>query len=362
MVVCGQASWRASRVNGFLGLQPPRGSVFTGQTNPLTMSPTRRDTRCAALLALCCLPAATSAESLFSDNFDVDSSAQWSVFTSQADTAVLFGYDYSADGIPASPHGSGTTLGVKFTANMVGTSVAGDAAGLNIVPQGQNFTGDYTVKFDLWVNANGPFPGGGAGSTEYAAAGIGLAGNGALVWSGGAPAGTAWFAASGEGGGSQDYRAYAGGTLQPEGAVYLATGTATRDAGNAYYTTQFPGGQTAPASQTAAHAQQTGGLNPGTIGFAWREVEMSKVGEDVTWSIDGLPIAKLNATADGVSVTGNITVGYFDPFNSVSDNAALSFGIVDNVRVESATAIPEPTIATLGLFGLGAMMLARRRA
>jgi hypothetical protein len=212
------------------------------------------------------------------------------------------------------------------------------------------------------MNVNGPFPDGGAGSTEYASAGVGLAGNGALVWSSAAPAGTAWFGVSGEGGGSQDYRAYAGGTLQPDGAAYFATGTAPRDAGNAYYATDFPGGQTAPASQAAAHPQQTGALNPGTVGFEWREVEISKVGEDVTWSIDGLPIAKLNATANGVSVTGNITIGYFDPFNSVSDNAALSFGLVDNVRVESATAIPEPTIATLGLFGLGALLLAQRRA
>jgi hypothetical protein len=326
------------------------------------MKSIRSQIRLAALVALGFVPASGIAAPLFSDNFDVDSSAQWSVFSSQADTAAAFGYNYGADGIPSAPNSGGTTLGVKLTANMVGAGVAGDAAGLNLVPKGQSFTGDYTVKFDLWMNINGPFPGGGAGSTELASAGIGLAGDGALIWSGGAPAGTAWFAVSGEGGAAQDYRAYVGGSLQPEGAAYFATGTATRDAGNSYYTATFPGGQEAPASQQTAFAQQTGGLNPGTIGFAWRAVEISKVGGDVTWSIDGLPIARLNSTANGVSVEGNISIGYFDPFNSVSDNAALSFGIVDNVRVEAATAIPEPTVLALGGLGLGFLMLARRRA
>lgn len=326
------------------------------------MKSIRRELPLTAMLAtISCLPTIAFAEPLFSDNFDTDSSANWSVFTSQADTAVVFGYDYAADGIPAAPNSRGTTLGVKFTANMVGAGVAGDAAGLNIVPKGQSFTGSYTVKFDMWMNINGPFPGGGGGSTEFMSAGVGLAGDGALVWSGSAPAGTAWFGVSGEGGAAQDYRAYVGGTLQPEGDVYFATGTATRDAGNAYYTAQFPGGQEAPDSQQTAYPQQTGGLNPGTVGFAWRAVEISVVGEEVTWSIDGLPIAALNAGANGVGVGGNLSLGYFDPFNSVSDNVALSFGLVDNVRVQDTTVIPEPAVATLGLFGLGVLLLARRR-
>jgi uncharacterized protein (TIGR03382 family) len=59
-----------------------------------------------------------------------------------------------------------------------------------------------------------------------------------------------------------------------------------------------------------------------------------------------------------VSLEGNISIGYMDPFASVSDNAALSFGLVDNLRVE---VIPEPSTLALGVLGF-AWMLARRRA
>ncbi len=86
-------------------------------------------------------------------------------------------------------------------------------------------------------------------------------------------------------------------------------------------------------------------------------MEISKLGDEVVWSIDGLPIARLIGSDHGISLTGNITVGYFDPFNSVSDNAALSFGIVDNVRVG---VIPEPSPVALGLLG-GVLLLAIRR-
>lgn len=78
----------------------------------------------------------------------------------------------------------------------------------------------------------------------------------------------------------------------------------------------------------------------------------------MTWSIDGLPIARLTGTDNGVSLEGNLSIGYMDPFASVSDNAALSFGLVDNLRVE---VIPEPSTWALGVLGF-AWMLARRRA
>lgn len=299
------------------------------------------------------------ADVVFSDGFDLDTSANWSVFTSQADTSVTFAYDYSADGIPSAPHSVGTTLGVRFTANMVDP---GEAAGLSLSPRGLSLSGDYVVRFDLWMNANGPFPGGGVGSTEFASVGVGLAGDGALVWSSSAPADVVWFGVSGEGGASQDYRAYVGTAMQAaDSGVYSGGTDATiRDAGHPYYASAFPGGQTAPASQVAAHAQQTGALNVGTTAFAWRDVAVEKTGTTVTWSIDGLPIATLDSATAAIRTEGNIALGYFDPFNSVSDNAALSFGIVDNVRVE-VTVIPEPSTVALGLMGFGLLALARRR-
>ena len=51
----------------------------------------------------------------------------------------------------------------------------------------------------------------------------------------------------------------------------------------------------------------------------------------IEWSIDGVKLATVtNATL----TASNVFVGYWDPFTSLSDNDALSFGVVDSVRVE----------------------------
>lgn len=304
------------------------------------------------------LSATALGQTVFEDDFDSNSSANWTVSQSSGDTAAVFAYDYSADGIPSAPNSvGGTTSGLKFSANMAGLG----AAGISASPNGQSFSGDYTLSFDLWMNANGPFPGGGAGSTEFGTAAVGLAAS-ALVWHTSAPAGTAWFAVSGEGGASQDFRAYVATTMQGEGPAYFAPtgpGLVQRDNGHPYYAATFPGGQEAPQAQKDAFAQQTGGLVVGSVGFAWREVTVAKSGQTVTWSIDGLPIAQLDADANGVNVEGNIAVGYMDAFSSLSDNAALSFGVIDNVKVE-VQVIPEPSTYTLGIMGV-LWLLARRR-
>ena len=308
-----------------------------------------KKTLASLLVPALVLPATALAQTLYQDDFDTDTSASWTVSQSSADTAAVFAYDYSVDGIPSAPNSAGgTTSGLKFTANMT----AGVAAGLSASPNGQSFTGNYILSFDLWINANGPFPLGGTGSTEYNSAAVGLTAAG-LVWSGSAPAGVAWFSVSGEGGSSRDYRAWAGPTEQVGGPAYFA---GSQNAADAYYTGVFPGGQEAPLAQQTAHAQQTGGLGAGAIGFSWREVVVEKIDQTVTWFVDGLPIAKLSADTEGVTVEGNIAVGYYDPFSSVSDNADLSFGVVDNVKVE---AIPEPSTYALGI--IGALWLFTRR-
>lgn len=313
-----------------------------------------------AALATFALPA-LRAQTLFSAALDsAADAANWTVSASSADTQAIFGYDYSADGIPSAPNSSGgTTVGVKLTANNLDDVAA--AAGLSLSPNGQFFTGDYELRFDLWINANGPFPAGGAGSTEFASVAIGLAAP-ALVWSGAAPAATPWFAVSGEGGAAQDFRAHAGGTAQllPASGVFAAGTDATaRDNGHPFYTALFPGQQPPAAQQAAAPAVQTGTTSPGTVGFAWRDVAVVKEGAKIEWSIDGTTIATLDATVfPGLATEGNVAVGYFDPFNSIAGNPEFSFAIVDNVRV---TVVPEPGVASLALLGAGLLALRRRR-
>ena len=279
---------------------------------------------------------------LFEDNFDSDSSGNWAVHKSTDDTAVTFGYDYSADGIPAAPNSDGSTVGVKFEANIAAPT---GAEAVSISPVGASFTGDYEVRFDMWINANGPFPGGGGGSTEFLTAGVGTTGD-HLQWAADTADG-AWFGVTGEGGSgnSGDFRAHIGGARQAaESGAYAAGSTAdSRNNTHAHYADAFPG-QSPPAAQAAAFpGKQTGALNNGAVGFAWRQVTITKVGDSVTWAIDGVAIATLGQALGAFTTEGNIFVGYYDAFSSVSDNPATSFGLVDNLRVVEIGAGEEPS-------------------
>jgi len=306
-----------------------------------------------ALSALLLASSGSAAPILFSDNFDVNSSASYTV-NQDADTTATFAYDYSADGIPSAPGSpGGSTRGVKFTAN--GGDATAAAAAINISPTGQSFSGDYVLRFHSWLNANGPFPAGGAGSTQFVTGGVGNSGTAVQKSSG--TANGPWFGGSNEGGATGDYRAYLATALEADGsAVYAApAGAGRRESANTYYHTVIPGALMAPASQQSAHPQQTGTTAAGSLGFAWHLHEIRKIGSDVSWTINGLPIAKFTGPALGGS---NVFVGHWDPFASITDNPALSFGIIDNVVVEQ---IPEPASASLLALSAIALLAARRR-
>lgn len=280
---------------------------------------------------------------VFSDDFDTNSAANWIVNQSSADTAVSFTFDYSTLGIPAAPHSThGTTRGVQMKANLV----SGAVAAISISPANQHFSGDYRLHFDGWINLNGPFPGGGAGSTEFLTAGIGTTGN-RTEWTGaGSTADGFYFSTDGDGGVSStstsigDYNAYANTTLQNTGGgVYLAgANTAARDNSGDYYTTAFSSGREAPSLQQSNYAQQKGALNNGTFGFAWHDVIISRRGSTVDWVVDGI---RLTTISNATFTASNVFVGFWDPFASLSDNNNLSFGLVDNLRVE-VPAAPTP--------------------
>lgn len=276
-------------------------------------------------------------QTVWQDNFDANTAANWVMNRSSSDCRVTFNYDYAADGIPSAPNSTNnTTRGMKFEANVSLTT----AAAINISPVGQSFGGDYRLRFDLWMNQNGPFPAGGNGSTQHGTAGLGTAGN-KVQWTGtGSTADGYWFAVDGEGQASDtsttamnDFGAFSGTTYHAAGSGVYAAGTASnsRENGNSYYAGTFPGGQTAPTLQQAANPQQAGGLAAGTIGFAWREVIINKVGDTVEWSIGGLKVATITGANFASS---NIFIGLWDSFNSLSDNTNLSFAVFDNVRVE----------------------------
>jgi len=109
----------------------------------------------------------------------------------------------------------------------------------------------------------------------------------------------------------------------------------------------FPAGQAPPPAQVSGYPQQIGSLIGGTVGFKWRDVVIRRSGGTVEWFIDGLKIATVNGVSTAAS---NIFVGYWDPFPSVSDNTNLSFGLVDNLRVEVPAVAPVITLPPAALW------------
>lgn len=308
---------------------------------------------CAASLAAS-LP--SYGQVLFSDNFDVDHTANWTVNALGAGLSdANFFFDYSTVGIPSAPGSAGTTRGLRLRANQFGGATAAFPSGVSVSPTGQSFSGDYAVSFDIWWNFNGPAPGGGSGSTQVTGAGIGTAGTTSQI--AGGTVDSVFFGATGEGGSSVDYRAYAPaiqtGYLDNSG-VFPA---GARNNSSTYYA--GIGGGTPPAAQTALFPEQNGTVATGAPGFAWRDMVVAKSGSTVTWTLDGLLIATVDLGAAGTLGGENILFNQFDINASISTDAnspMTLFGLIDNVQV----VVPEPGAATLALLG-GVVLWMRRR-
>lgn len=311
-----------------------------------------------AAAAMLVTPALAPAQAIiWSEDFDTDVSANWTVNNGPSDEAHNFFFDYSSVGIPSAPNATGsTTRGVKLQANLAN----GVFSGMSVSPTGETFSGDYILKFDWWANFNGPFPAGGNGSTNLSTFGIGTAGTSAQ-WPGGVQD-SIWFAATGDGGSSIDWRAYSPAAptgYTPASGVFAAGTDTSPDARNnthPYYV-GF-GGETAPA-QELLFPQQSGATAVGSAGMTWHQVEIMKAGADVTWTVDGVLIATVPVSADGTP-DGNIFFGHSD-INATSstdpNDVHLLFTLIDNARV---TEVPEPS--TLALLSLGGpALLARRR-
>ncbi|MFN7138671.1 MAG: Calx-beta domain-containing protein, partial [Limisphaerales bacterium] len=294
---------------------------------------------------------------LYSETFDSNNTANWTVNKStgananDAGNIADFYFDYSTVGIPPAPGSGSTTRGLKLQANLTG----GIFSGLSVSPTGQNFSGDYRFRAHMWLNFHGPLDVGGAGTTQVTGLGVGTAGTTAQ-WANSVQD-SVFFGVTCDGGSAIDYRAYssAAATGYAPASGVFAGGTASnvRDNVHPYY--DIFGRQPAPAAQLASYPQQTNVTAVGTPGFAWREVVVEKQGNNITWFMDGLRIA----TVDASTVTlggGNILLNHFDiNAGSSADPLAptLHFGLFDNVRVETISTAPPQAPSITGIQKVG---------
>jgi hypothetical protein len=292
---------------------------------------------------------------LYSEDFDADHTASWTVNSGPGANLANFFFDYSSVGIPSAPHSSGgSTLGLRLNANL---DVAVQAlGGISVSPTGQSFGGDYQLRFDLWLNFNGPAPVGGSGSTQIGGGGIGSSGTVANY------AGVAdgvWFSGSGDGNSSADFRAYTPAfpaSLVDASGVYTAN---SRNQSAALYTAAFPT-RTAPAAQTALFPQQTGSALAGSLAWQWHDVKIDKIGNIVTWNMDGVLLATLDLSTNGTLGGSNILLQQSDINTTAStdvNRTNLIFGLFDNVVV---SAVPEPSVALITFGAVATMGFVRR--
>ncbi|MBX3426123.1 MAG: PEP-CTERM sorting domain-containing protein [Pirellulales bacterium] len=325
--------------------------------------------RAFTLILAIALVAPVEAQILYSQDFDADDTANWTVNDGPTDEYADFFFDYSTVGIPSAPNSSGSTRGMRLAANIFGPLMdnVGVFGGFSVSPTGQSFTGDYVVKFDMWANYIGAFdaanPGGGTGGVASGANGsstlsiMGIMSSGNVANYAGAGDGV-FFAATPDGGSGADYRAYSVERLISYQIPPLAPNEdidmhATYFAGSrnntaALYADNF-GGATVPAAQTAAVIDgdplgdtQYGTTAAGTLGFEWHEVQISKVGNLITWTVSGIDLISVDITNIAVPTGGtNILFGQGDINAGLSTDPNfkhVQFTLFDNIVVEALSA------------------------
>ncbi len=263
-------------------------------------------------------------EVLFSDNFDTDTTGNWTLRFGSTngfdDYTFAFNYDYSFDSIPSAPHSTnGTTRGLKMTVNKLDSTPLG-AAGINFYPNGQNFSGDYALRFDMYL-----IDAGGNNATEGALFGINHSGTK-----------TNWFRLSG--GGPPPGLTFDG--------LFFDVLADNQSSVNSYALWSLPLTGNNPTKQTFtsftgltgifkappwAVAGLPSNLIPSTNSI-WADVEASQINNVVALKVNGTQI--LSYTNTGGTTSGNIMIGYVDPFDSVGLSSSAI--IYDNVRVVRA--------------------------
>lgn len=328
----------------------------------------------AALAAVSMPIVSSAANTVYSDDFNTDTSANYFQFVTKTSGATpsgdaTWGYDYSALGIPSAPGTfDGTTLGLRLRTDNLGNTGDGNVIGvMSVVTKNvPTLSAPFTMVANVWGNYIGgtSLAASGSNGTTYTGAGIGASGTkqqSPLLNEG------ALFATSHDGGGGDtDYRAYTGGTRQLASSGFYAAGTSTTSGSAStnhtasYYS--FLGSHTAPSAQTTISPSTQGGSTPvGIIGFAWHTYVIQDDGTNVKWFIDNTIIATVPVSSLPTFAGSQVSLTAFDSAtggNTAANNQLLNADIWDNLTVYDGL-VPEPT--SLSLIGLGGLTLLQRR-
>jgi hypothetical protein len=257
------------------------------------------------------------AKVLFSDDFNVDTSANWitqfGANSGGSDYTVTFNYDYTGRVVPPAPHSDGGTMGLLVTVNKL-DGVA-SSAGVNLYPTGQQFSGNYALRFDMFLSF------GNSNTTEHALAGINHSGLATNRYTQAADTNNTvrggdgiWMGIVSDASDLIDYGAYTS-TNASERPMVITNRPA------AQLTSLFPNPPYAfPGSPTA------NGTNR-----AWADVEISQIGKIISLKVNQNLIFQV--TNNFGYNSGKIMLGYNDQFDSIG--SVSNFVVFDNVRVVS---------------------------
>jgi hypothetical protein len=332
---------------------------------------------CLAIFGIGAAPA--SAATIFSDDFNTDTSASYNTYVTAGATGpsgdATWAYDYGAApgsgglSIPVAPHTTdSSTKGLRVRTDNLQASVGTVVGATSVVTKNLVLPSAYLIQVDVWDNYIGGsnISASGSNGTTAAAIGIGSAGTSLQYIAGNDGLLVEAFGDNG-GGANQAYRVYTNNTHpNPTTKPYWAAGNTASSAtfSDPYYTSRFPS-VSAPAGQSSfAAATQGGSTAAGTLGFAWHTWTILNDGTNVTWGIDGSTIATI-PTADFTAAGSQISLGNDDTGltgNSAANNQLFNAHIFDNLQVIE---VPEPAscaLVVLSLFGMGLISRRRRSA
>jgi hypothetical protein len=214
-----------------------------------------------------------------------------------------------------------------------------EAAGVNLYPTGKDFTGNYALRFDMYIMQNG-----GAGTTENALFGI----NHDTTH-------TNWYdnSASVQDGSTFDgiwASVVADASVLPDARAHdyqLFSGPGTNLAGF-YGPTLLTNRESSTLTDvfhqppwTSGSGAGSPGNSPSTETPSWAEVELRQVNGIVTLSINGTNILTYANTT--TSTHGDIMLGYNDAYDSIGSGGG-GFVIYDNVRVVDLGGVTQSSV------------------